>query len=93
MISGVQASIGNDDNNPKAKDLLKTLDKSHSHTIQQVESLYASLNVPDDFPELRDLPLTFVHTLIMARDLKTNIRKRAIGSFFEWDKLDREGLQ
>ncbi|KAI6003806.1 hypothetical protein EDD15DRAFT_2360083 [Pisolithus albus] len=25
----------------------------------------------------------------MARDLKINIRKRAIGSFFEWDKLDR----
>ncbi|KIK20357.1 hypothetical protein PISMIDRAFT_105942 [Pisolithus microcarpus 441] len=24
----------------------------------------------------------------MARDLKINIRKRAIGSFFEWDKLD-----
>ncbi|KAI0746147.1 hypothetical protein C8Q76DRAFT_605599, partial [Earliella scabrosa] len=89
MISGVQASIGDGDNNPKAQDLLKTLDKSHTHTIQQVESLYASLNVPDDFPELRDLPLTFVHTLIMARDLKTNIRKRAIGSFFEWDKLDR----
>lgn len=22
------------------------------------------------------------------RDLKINIRKRAIGSFFEWDKLD-----
>ncbi|KAG1845653.1 hypothetical protein F4604DRAFT_1595417 [Suillus subluteus] len=25
----------------------------------------------------------------MARDLKINIRKCAIGSFFEWDKLDR----
>lgn len=25
----------------------------------------------------------------MARDLKINIRKRAIASFFEWDKLDR----
>ncbi|KAG2104683.1 uncharacterized protein F5147DRAFT_746521 [Suillus discolor] len=25
----------------------------------------------------------------MARDLKINIRKRTIGSFFEWDKLDR----
>ncbi|KAI0701749.1 hypothetical protein C8Q76DRAFT_633393 [Earliella scabrosa] len=89
IIAGVQTSIGNDDHNAQAHDLLKQLDKTHSHTIQQVESLYASLNVPDDFPELRDLPLAFVHTLIMARDLKTNIRKRAIGSFFEWDKLDR----
>jgi hypothetical protein len=24
----------------------------------------------------------------MAHDLKINIRKQAIGSFFEWDKLD-----
>ncbi|KAF9006921.1 hypothetical protein BDQ17DRAFT_1324214 [Cyathus striatus] len=25
----------------------------------------------------------------MARDLKINIRKRAVGSFFEWDRLDQ----
>ena len=88
IIAGVQTSIKGE-SNPQAEDSLKTLDKTHGRTIQQVEALYASLNVPDDFPELRGLPLTFIHTLIMARDLKTNIRKRAIGSFFEWDKLDR----
>jgi hypothetical protein len=36
-----------------------------------------------------DINLEFVRTLLMARDLKINIRKRAIGSFFEWEKLDR----
>lgn len=35
------------------------------------------------------MSLEFVQTLLLARDLKINIRKRAIGSFFEWDKLDR----
>lgn len=25
----------------------------------------------------------------MARDLKINIRKRAVGTFFEFDKLDQ----
>ncbi|KAJ7722723.1 hypothetical protein DFH07DRAFT_971788 [Mycena maculata] len=41
------------------------------------------------FPELRDLPLPFAQTLLVMRDLKMNIRKRAIGSFFEWESLDR----
>lgn len=54
-----------------------------------MEELYASLNVHDSFPELANVDLEFVQILLMARDLKINIRKRAIGSFFEWDKLDR----
>ncbi|KIK14025.1 hypothetical protein PISMIDRAFT_17586 [Pisolithus microcarpus 441] len=39
--------------------------------------------------KLTDVGLDFVRTLLMAHNLKINIRKRAIGSFFEWDKLDR----
>ena len=57
--------------------------------MKKVENLYTSLNVADAFPEVKGLPLEFVRTLLMARDLKINIRKRAIGTFFEWDKLDR----
>ncbi|KAF8993326.1 hypothetical protein BDQ17DRAFT_1392690 [Cyathus striatus] len=56
---------------------------------EKVEELYASLNVQDSFLELYGVDLTFVRTLLMARDLKINIRKRAIGSFFEWDRLDQ----
>ncbi|KAG1796136.1 hypothetical protein EV424DRAFT_1547219 [Suillus variegatus] len=41
------------------------------------------------FPELEGLNFKFIQTLLLTRDLKINIRKRAIGSFFEWDKLDR----
>jgi hypothetical protein len=70
-------------------DLLSSLERSHSRLKQKVEALYASLNVHDAFPELRGINLEFVRVLLMARDLKINIRKRAIGSFFEWDKLDR----
>jgi len=51
--------------------------------------LYVSLNVGDKFPELQDINLDFVLTLLLAHDLKINICKWAIGSFFEWDKLDR----
>ncbi|KAI0710611.1 hypothetical protein C8Q76DRAFT_624385 [Earliella scabrosa] len=88
-VRTVEASVAAHDANPAAHELIKDLQQSHARTMQKVEQLYASLNVPDDFPELRELPLPFVRTLIMARDLKINIRKRAIGSFFEWDKLDR----
>ncbi|KAG1878248.1 hypothetical protein F4604DRAFT_1880298 [Suillus subluteus] len=70
-------------------DALESLERSHDRLMNKVEALYSSLNVHDRFPELQGVDLNFVRTLLMARDLKINIRKRAIGSFFEWDKLDR----
>ena len=69
--------------------LLSALVETQEHLKAKVEALYASLNVHESFPELQGLDLGFVRTLLMARDLKINIRKRAIGSFFEWDKLDQ----
>ena len=68
---------------------LSTLERTHSHLLKNVETLYASLNVHESFPELNGLSLDFVRTLFMARDLKINIRKRAIACFFEREKLDR----
>ena len=68
---------------------LDSLEHTHDRLIAKVDALYASLNVRDKFPELKGIHLDFVCTLLLARDLKINIRKRAIGSFFEWDKLDR----
>ena len=68
---------------------LGSLEHAHSRLIAKVDTLYASLNVQTKFPELEGIDLDFVRTLLLARDLKINIRKRAIGSFFEWDKLDR----
>lgn len=69
--------------------LLRSLQDNHDTFKRKVEELYTSLNVHDAFPELLGIDLAFVQTLLMARDLKINIRKRAIGSFFEWDKLDQ----
>ena len=57
--------------------------------MSKVDALYASLNVQDQLSELDGIDFDFVHTLLLARDLKINIRKRAVGSFFEWDKLDQ----
>jgi hypothetical protein len=68
---------------------LESLQRTHERLKDKVETLYGSLNVQDAFPELQGLDLEFVRTLLMARDLKINIRKRAIGSFFEWERLDQ----
>lgn len=68
---------------------LSSLERTHERLMAKVEGLYASLNVHESFPELNGIDFNFVQTLLMARDLKINIRKRAIGSFFEWDKLDQ----
>ncbi|KAG2115497.1 hypothetical protein DEU56DRAFT_919407 [Suillus clintonianus] len=72
-----------------SQDTLEALEKGHERLMGKVEILYASLNIHDQFPELEGINLDFVRLLLMARDLKMNIRKRAIASFFEWDKLDR----
>lgn len=69
--------------------LLSSLRTEQEHFTEKLEEIYSSLNIPDSFPELRDVNFEFVHVLLMARELKINIRKRAVGSFFEWDKIDR----
>ncbi|KAK0227895.1 hypothetical protein IW262DRAFT_1347717 [Armillaria fumosa] len=61
----------------------------HQQLCAQIDHLYTSLNVGQSFPELAAFDVTFVQTLLLARDLKMNIRKRAIGTFFEWDRLDQ----
>jgi hypothetical protein len=74
---------------PDAATVIKELEKAQNDLVAKVEQLYASLNIQDSFDDLDGIDLCFVHTLLLARDLKINIRKRAIGAFFEWDKLDR----
>ena len=61
---------------------------SHDHLLDKIEALYASFNIHEKFPELEGLKFEFVQILLIAHDLKINIWKHAIGSFFEWDKLD-----
>ncbi|KAJ7323508.1 hypothetical protein DFH08DRAFT_817537 [Mycena albidolilacea] len=69
--------------------LLGSLEATREMLSEQADTLYASLNIHETFPQLRDLPLDFVRTLLLTRDLKINIRKRAVGSFLEWESLDR----
>jgi hypothetical protein len=74
---------------PHSHAVLHGLELTYARLGNEAEELYASLNIQETFPELRGLPLEFTQTLLVMRDLKINIRKRAIGSFFEWESLDR----
>ncbi|KAI5983564.1 hypothetical protein F5J12DRAFT_899644 [Pisolithus orientalis] len=67
---------------------LESLECSHDHLLNKVDLLYASLNIHDKFPELNSVNIEFIWMLLLACDLKINVWKQAIGSFFEWDKLD-----
>jgi hypothetical protein len=88
-LQATRTAINHNDTPPAALNALKSLEKSHADLLANVEGLYASLNIHDTFPELHGMSLDFVRTLLIARDLKINIRKRAIASLFECDKLDR----
>ena len=74
---------------PGIMDALASLECGHARLMTKAEALYSSLNVHDQFPELKNISLDFVQILLMAQDLKINIRKRAVGTFFGWDKLNR----
>ncbi|KAK7008079.1 hypothetical protein R3P38DRAFT_3593313 [Favolaschia claudopus] len=69
--------------------ILHGLEVTHERLSEEAEALYSSLNIQESFPELRSFPLEFAQTLLLLRDLKINIRKRATGSFMEWETLDR----
>jgi hypothetical protein len=73
----------------ETRDLVDGLTRTQERLKQKVETLYSSLNIHTIPPALRAADREFVRVLFMARDLKANIRRRAIGSFFEWDRLDQ----
>ena len=73
----------------KSAKIVKCLLETHQDLTNTVEVLYVSLDIQESFPDLDGVDLEFVRTLLVARDLKINIRERAIGSFFEWDRLDQ----
>ncbi|KAI9455389.1 hypothetical protein HD554DRAFT_2240444 [Boletus coccyginus] len=88
-ILALQADIDNANQAIQAAKLAMEKQELSDDTMGAMENMfYVSLNVGDKFPELQDINLDFVWILLLACDLKINIRKWAIESFFEWDKLN-----
>ncbi|KAJ7692186.1 hypothetical protein B0H14DRAFT_3531594 [Mycena olivaceomarginata] len=74
----------------ESRQILDRLERTHQTLNEQAELLI--------FPELKGLPLKFVHHLTTMRALKVDIRDRAIGTLFEAEALGknhdaREGPQ
>ncbi|KAJ7627703.1 hypothetical protein DFH06DRAFT_1443350 [Mycena polygramma] len=88
-IHDTKKSITTAEASPDSLTLLRQLELTRETLSTQADQLYASLNIHESFPELRNLPLEFVRTLLIMQDLKINIRKRAVGTFNEWENLDR----
>ncbi|KAJ7716595.1 hypothetical protein DFH07DRAFT_762398 [Mycena maculata] len=86
-IAEAKASITSAGASTHSITLLKGLEATHETLSSQADALYSSLNIHSTFPELKDLPLEFVTTLVLMDNLKKNIRQRAVGSFLEWESL------
>ncbi|KAG2008989.1 hypothetical protein CC2G_014365 [Coprinopsis cinerea AmutBmut pab1-1] len=78
-----------DDDDDPYRSILHNMKVTRQNTLQKMEQHYESLNVGDAYPELRGMDYKFVKTLLLMRDLKINIRKRAIAQFLEFDRLNQ----
>ncbi|KAF7299371.1 hypothetical protein MIND_00886400 [Mycena indigotica] len=88
-IDDVQQSIPNRAPGSTSRELLTELQATQAELQRQAEELYASLNIPGIYPALQGLAPELARLLLMMRDLKISIRKKAIGSFQEWETLDQ----
>ncbi|KAI6039373.1 hypothetical protein EDC04DRAFT_2568472, partial [Pisolithus marmoratus] len=75
VVQGAWATIEKGNVTPDILDTLASVEHSHTRLIIKAEALYSSLNVHKQFPQLTNVSLDFVHTLLMAHDLKINIFK------------------
>lgn len=88
-LQSMRLSLAKGSPSPQSLRALARVQEHHELRKDVIEDLYSSLCIEDSFPELDGVDLEFVRTLLIVRDLKINVRKRAIGSFFEWDRLDQ----
>ena len=68
---------------------LESLSRTQEWLRDKVKLLYELLNIEESFPERQDINLNFVRLLVLVHNLRINIQEQAIGSFFEWDRLDQ----
>ncbi|KAF5332294.1 hypothetical protein D9611_008142 [Ephemerocybe angulata] len=89
LLESVAKDLVKDPKSKTSVEAANIANRMRQAKVESMEALYASMNVETMCPELRALPYRFVRTLLLMRDLKFNIRKRAVASFFEYDKLHR----
>ncbi|KAJ7824674.1 hypothetical protein B0H14DRAFT_2279792, partial [Mycena olivaceomarginata] len=74
LIQEVRKTIATTGKETKeSRQILDCLERTHQTLNEQAELLYTSLNLPGSFPELKGLPLKFVHHLSTMCALKVDI--------------------
>jgi hypothetical protein len=68
---------------------LSVLEGTLSQLRLQAEKFYLSLEVNKDFPVLKGVDLDFVRKLLMLREVKASVQRRATSTFWEFNKLDQ----
>ncbi|PPQ76501.1 hypothetical protein CVT26_012351 [Gymnopilus dilepis] len=72
----------------KSLSMLRAIQEAHEQNGRDLESLYVSLSEDGSPLQVKAGP-EFKQALKLAHNLKITIRRQAISSFFEWDKLDQ----
>ena len=68
---------------------LTALRVTYGRLCEQCNELYASLNIPSTFPHLAEYGIDFAIKYVQAFDAKCIARKKATGSFYEYETLDQ----
>ncbi|KAF8907605.1 hypothetical protein CPB84DRAFT_1843822 [Gymnopilus junonius] len=74
-IHATEALLATSTTPEKSKKILQGLYGSHAAFTKSIDELYVSLNFYDSYPDLKGANLEFVRLLLLALDLKINIRK------------------
>ncbi len=88
-LDTTQAVLTKADSSPDISETLEDLQRTHARLQRKVDGLYTSLNVQESMPLIKGVTMDILRILLLARDLKINIRRRAINMFFEWERLDQ----
>ncbi|EAU89215.2 hypothetical protein CC1G_03480 [Coprinopsis cinerea okayama7 len=76
-------------NTKAAKAQVQKLAAKSAEMQEAVDNIYEALDVAQDLPDLEGVSFEYIRELLLLRDVKASIQKRAVGSFFEIDRLDQ----
>lgn len=74
-LESARLTLSKSTSTPRSLRSLASLQNDQAQLKLDIEDLYTSLSVQESFPELHGVDLEFVRILIIACDLKINVRK------------------
>jgi hypothetical protein len=72
-----------------AKGILDRMANARLKLQEQIQRLYAVLDLPPALEELGGIDRRFLHILIQCRETKVAIREKAVGTLFEMERMEQ----